>query len=165
MYYNYEVYLNSLSSVNVAVRRWRHLEFSWSGVLYTHWLLSNINGRDYFVNAPSQWETKLHRNVVSHWLVAYKKLSLKCPLLMMQSKAYRWMNILVFSSPSTLIIHLLNYLKLWWFFLFPGEYMPHWVETGKYNMTKVTVTNEQTFFFQETTRKLHRGALTFKLIP
>ena len=32
--------------------------------------------RDHFVHAPSQWETTLHCNVVSHWLGACKKLSL-----------------------------------------------------------------------------------------
>ena len=31
---------------------------------------------DQFVNVTIQWETKLHCNVVSHWLGAYKKLSL-----------------------------------------------------------------------------------------
>ena len=31
--------------------------------------------RDHFVNVPSQWETTLHRNVVSHWLWAYTKWS------------------------------------------------------------------------------------------
>ena len=29
-------------------------------------------GKDRFVYAPSQWETTLHCNVVSHWLGAYK---------------------------------------------------------------------------------------------
>ena len=32
--------------------------------------------RDDFVHAPSQWETTLQCNVVSHWLVAYTKSSL-----------------------------------------------------------------------------------------
>ena len=32
--------------------------------------------RDHFVDAPSQWKTTLHSNVVSHWLGAFKKLSL-----------------------------------------------------------------------------------------
>ena len=32
--------------------------------------------RDHFVHAPSQWETMLHFNVVSHWLGAYAKYSL-----------------------------------------------------------------------------------------
>ena len=32
--------------------------------------------RDHFLNAPSQWETTLHCNVVSHWLGAYTKWSL-----------------------------------------------------------------------------------------
>ena len=31
--------------------------------------------RDHFVNAPSQWETTLHCNVVSHWLGAFIKWS------------------------------------------------------------------------------------------
>ena len=29
--------------------------------------------RVYFIHAPSQWETILHCNIVSHWLVAYTK--------------------------------------------------------------------------------------------
>ena len=29
--------------------------------------------RDHFVNAPSQWETMLHCNVISHWLDAFTK--------------------------------------------------------------------------------------------
>ena len=33
--------------------------------------------RDQFVNVTSQWETTWHCNVVSHWLGAYIKLSLK----------------------------------------------------------------------------------------
>ena len=32
--------------------------------------------RDHFVNAPSQWETTLHCNIISHWLGAYTKWSL-----------------------------------------------------------------------------------------
>ena len=35
--------------------------------------------RDHFVYAPSQWETTLHGNVVSHWLGAYTKWSLINP--------------------------------------------------------------------------------------
>ena len=33
--------------------------------------------RDHFVNAPSQWETTVHCNVVSRWLDAYTKRSLQ----------------------------------------------------------------------------------------
>ena len=33
--------------------------------------------RDHFVYAPSQWETTLLSNVISHWLGAYTKWSLK----------------------------------------------------------------------------------------
>ena len=32
---------------------------------------------DHFVNAPSQWETTLHRNFVSHWLGTFTKWSLQ----------------------------------------------------------------------------------------
>ena len=31
---------------------------------------------DHFIKAPSQWETTLHCNIVSHWLVVYTKWSL-----------------------------------------------------------------------------------------
>ena len=37
---------------------------------------SETGVRDHFVNAPSQWETMLHCNVVSHWLGTYTKWSL-----------------------------------------------------------------------------------------
>ena len=33
--------------------------------------------RDHFVYAPSQWETTLHCNVISHWLSTYSKWSLQ----------------------------------------------------------------------------------------
>ena len=31
--------------------------------------------RDYFVRAPSQWQTMLLRNIISHWLGTYTKWS------------------------------------------------------------------------------------------
>ena len=34
-------------------------------------------GRDHFVYAPSQWETTLQCNIISHWLSAYTKWSLQ----------------------------------------------------------------------------------------
>ena len=36
--------------------------------------------RDHFVNVPSQWETTLQCNVVSHWLGAFTKCSLELPV-------------------------------------------------------------------------------------
>ena len=39
--------------------------------LVTSW---DLKGRDHCVHAPSQWETTLHCNVVSHWLSAYTKM-------------------------------------------------------------------------------------------
>ena len=40
--------------------------------------------RDHSVYAPSQWETTLHCNVVSHWLSAYTKWSLHIgPIVLM----------------------------------------------------------------------------------
>ena len=39
-------------------------------------LFSLAMSRDHFVHAPSQWETMLHCNVVSHWLGSHKKWSL-----------------------------------------------------------------------------------------
>ena len=39
-------------------------------------IMQHSMGRDHFVYAPSQWETTLQRNVVSHWLGAYTKWSL-----------------------------------------------------------------------------------------
>ena len=38
--------------------------------------------RDYFVYAPSQWETTLQCNVVSHWLGAHTKWSLDSGLIL-----------------------------------------------------------------------------------
>ena len=43
-------------------------------LIYT--LTLEITFRDHFVYAPSQWETTLHCNIVSHWLGAYTKWSL-----------------------------------------------------------------------------------------
>ena len=37
-------------------------------------LIMMSHSRVHFVYAPSQWETTLQCNVVSHWLVAYKKV-------------------------------------------------------------------------------------------
>ena len=37
----------------------------------------HIEIRDHFVYAPNQWETTLHCTVVSHWLGAYTKWSLR----------------------------------------------------------------------------------------
>ena len=51
-------------------------------IVTLHWLLKCVfvvytwQIRDHFVHAPSQWETTLHSNVVSHWLGAYTKWSL-----------------------------------------------------------------------------------------
>ena len=41
--------------------------------------------RDHFVYVPSQWETMLHYNIVSHWLGAYAKWS-----------SYQWHFIAIF---------------------------------------------------------------------
>ena len=56
-----------------------------SGLLHKHMGQSHCptvsevtqNIRDHFVNVPSQWETMLHCNVISHWLGAFTKWSLK----------------------------------------------------------------------------------------
>ena len=52
----------------------------WRGALifslicaWTNGWISVHRNRDPFVNGPSQWETTLHYNVVSHWLGAYTK--------------------------------------------------------------------------------------------
>ena len=49
---------------------------SWLGKFYDYFF--GIN-RDHFVYAPSQWETTLHCNVVSHWLGAFTKWTLIKP--------------------------------------------------------------------------------------
>ena len=38
----------------------------------------HLRCRDQSMNAPSQWETTLQCNVISHWLGAYTKWSLRC---------------------------------------------------------------------------------------
>ena len=43
----------------------------------TSWTSWMVYDRDHFVYAPSQWETTLQCNVVSHWLGAYTKWSLQ----------------------------------------------------------------------------------------
>ena len=40
------------------------------------WMTYQVYTKDHFVYAPSQWETTLQCNVVSHWLGAYTKWSL-----------------------------------------------------------------------------------------
>ena len=40
------------------------------------WLHCASNGRDHFVNVPSQWETMLQCNVISHWHRTFTKWSL-----------------------------------------------------------------------------------------
>ena len=43
----------------------------------SEWVNSEIRSfRGHFLHVPSQWETMLHCNIVSHWLVAYTKWSL-----------------------------------------------------------------------------------------
>ena len=39
-------------------------------------VMHSMGHRDHFVYAASQWETTLHCNAVSHWLVTYTKWSL-----------------------------------------------------------------------------------------
>ena len=50
-----------------------------NGKVYTSHITVRLeqNGRDHFSYAPSQWETTLHCNVVSHWLGAYTKWTLE----------------------------------------------------------------------------------------
>ena len=51
------------------------------GLFHWHWGCCDLKppwsiSRDRFVNAPSQWETMLQCNAVSHWLDAFTKWSL-----------------------------------------------------------------------------------------
>ena len=45
--------------------------------------------RDHFVYGPSQWETTLHNNVISHWLGTYTKWSLSVGWFVLET---RWVN-------------------------------------------------------------------------
>ena len=54
---------------------WWHRRLIWPSSFESHG--TTTWGRDRFVFAPSQWETTLHCNVVSHWLGAYTKWSLR----------------------------------------------------------------------------------------
>ena len=56
----------------VTILQWIH-PYVQMGLLAT---VVPLHGRDHFVYPPSQWETTLHCNVVSHWLGAYTKWSL-----------------------------------------------------------------------------------------
>ena len=51
---------------------WRHNEYlmnlEWQ--TKTHYCSRWFSYRDHFVNVPSQWETMLHCNIISHWLGA-----------------------------------------------------------------------------------------------
>ena len=55
--------------------KWRPNDEDWN----TEVLLAKMVCREYghFVYVPSQWETTLHCNVVSHWLSTYRKWSLR----------------------------------------------------------------------------------------
>ena len=89
--------------------------------------------RDHFVYAPSQWETMLHCNVVSHWLGAYTKCSL-CHLSKKPSKwtppssAIKTTHMLPFgtsNSHSFLTFPIVwNLLKLKAFMLKTGDIIP-----------------------------------------
>ena len=65
--------------------------------------------RHHFVNAPSQWETTLHCNVVSHWLGAYKNDPWLCKCSQQQTMITCWTHwplgdvkvILKVKSPNT----------------------------------------------------------------
>ena len=50
-----------------------------SFILYLFVVDIGLLSRDHFVNVPSQWETMLQCNIVSHWLGAYTKSSLLSP--------------------------------------------------------------------------------------
>ena len=45
-------------------------------ILFIYQFSPNLSPRDHFVYAPSQWETTLQCDVISHWLDAYIKWSL-----------------------------------------------------------------------------------------
>ena len=61
--------------------------------------------RDHFVNAPSQWEMTLHCNVVSHWLGAYTKWSLKTWIGPCSGEAWCWIK----CRPPTQLLFRLAY--------------------------------------------------------
>ena len=54
--------------------------FSWGlfhcSFAYCNWSYGRYVNRDYFVYAPSEWDTTLQCNVNSHWLVACLKWSM-----------------------------------------------------------------------------------------
>ena len=61
------------------------LKFHWSLFLMIPLTVS----RDHFVNAPCQWETTLHCNVISHWLGTFTKRSLN-KSAMLELMAWQW---------------------------------------------------------------------------
>ena len=54
----------------------KYLQSPWDSIETLTPPLMLRSNRDHFVCAPSQWETTLHCNVVSHWLGAHTKWSL-----------------------------------------------------------------------------------------
>ena len=66
--------------------------------LLDHMQLDKVHSRDHFVYAPSQWETTLQCNVVSHWLGALTKWSLYIDISCSQVLSWQ-----AFSSNSTTI--------------------------------------------------------------
>ena len=77
---------NSLMPICVTSRTWCGFQqhpvdiYHYSDVTWGSWPLRSPATRcfirDHFVNVPSQWETTLHCNAVSHWLCVYTKWSL-----------------------------------------------------------------------------------------
>ena len=45
-------------------------------MMWTSIIQCSVTIREYFVYAPSQWEMRLHCNIVYHWLCAFTKWSL-----------------------------------------------------------------------------------------
>ena len=81
-----------------------------------HWVHWNGNS-NHFVYAPSQWETTLHCNVVSHWLDAYTKW--QHPEVPMMNISLKWqhfsfnVDISCSSLTSTQVINLASFPSQW----------------------------------------------------
>ena len=68
-----------------------HREFSCSKSCQVHreYATFHTYTQDHFVYVPSQWETTLHCNIVSHWLGAYTKWSLAQDINYVQTQQYK----------------------------------------------------------------------------
>ena len=77
--------------------------------------ITHCRCRDHFVDVPSQWETALHCNAVSHWLGAYIESSLLVMYICVQlyslkvTCSYSWHGTSIVSHGASIVPPLVPY--------------------------------------------------------